>query len=59
MDPNKTLADLRGKMKEAREAAPFSEDEWAWNEIAELFEALDDWLRNGGFLPEDWRRGTR
>lgn len=25
--------------------------------LAELAEALDSWIRNGGFLPEPWARG--
>ena len=25
-------------------------------EVAELFEALDDWLKRGGFLPREWSK---
>jgi hypothetical protein len=25
--------------------------------LAELVLALDEWLKNGGFLPEEWRKG--
>lgn len=25
--------------------------------LAELVVALDDWIRKGGFLPDDWRSG--
>jgi hypothetical protein len=24
--------------------------------LAELVEALDEWIKSGGFLPEDWQR---
>jgi hypothetical protein len=51
MDPNETLAQLRRMSEEPR---------WLVNPIAakyiEHFEALDSWLSNGGFLPEDWRK---
>ena len=52
MDPNKTLADLREYIAASKEC----DDGEILDKIAELFEALDDWLRNGGFLPEDWKR---
>jgi hypothetical protein len=25
-------------------------------EMAEQFEALDEWIKSGGFLPEDWKQ---
>lgn len=27
-------------------------------ELAQQFEALDQWLTNGGFLPSDWKKGV-
>jgi len=45
MDPDATLA-------AAREAYACTDYERA----AELFDALDQWISRGGFLPEKWRR---
>lgn len=44
MDPDVTLMRLREKMQ-----GNFIE-----SETRELFEALDNWLSKGGFLPRDW-----
>jgi hypothetical protein len=46
MDPNVTLAQLREKRH-----GNFIE-----SETRELFDALDGWLKSGGFLPDDWQR---
>jgi hypothetical protein len=46
MDPNETLRQLREKMQ-----GNFIE-----SETRELFEALDEWLAKGGFLPKEWNR---
>jgi hypothetical protein len=27
----------------------------SYNEISELFQALDEWISKGGFLPKDWK----
>jgi hypothetical protein len=43
MDPNTALAELR-------KYAIGSTSEWA-----NFFEALDEWLMKGGFLPKDWQ----
>ncbi len=52
MDPNEALAQLRRYADAAVDDAP--ED---WLDMApELFQALDDWLSRGGFLPADWQR---
>lgn len=55
MDPNETLADLRnmfslshGDMETADVAA-----------IRDRFDALDEWLSKGGFLPGDWNQLER
>lgn len=44
MDPNTALQALR---KYASDTG---------GEFAEQFEALDEWLSKGGFLPADWAR---
>jgi hypothetical protein len=61
MDPNKTLEELRMMLKDYLEASDKSDDgvdlnEEAARRVVESFEDLDDWLRKGGFLPEDWAR---
>lgn len=48
MDPNATLAQIRHMVKEGS----FCED---FAEIAELIEALDEWLSKGGYLPAEWQ----
>lgn len=57
MDPNETLRRLRDCCTEA--AANLDkgyEMDAGQGELAELFEALDQWLTNGGFLPKAWER---
>lgn len=44
MDPNTTLTELR-------KYAIGETDQWAL-----LFEALDNWLTRGGFLPRPWQQ---
>jgi hypothetical protein len=55
MDPNETLSQIRAKLADLE--TPLDDSDDAWNivqEITELFCGLDDWLKNGGFLPSDW-----
>lgn len=65
MDPNEALAELRRLMREVRGAImelPVDAD--ALTEriatdaaaLADQAEALDVWLRGGGFLPTAWRQ---
>jgi hypothetical protein len=55
MDPNETLRLIRDQIIESDESGiEFYEP----NYVAELFVALDDWLSNGGFLPEDWAKNA-
>lgn len=58
MDPNETLTKLR-EIKRRIQAnvdtgTPLSPADAP--DMADLFEALDDWLSKGGFLPADWQR---
>ncbi len=63
MDPE---ANLREQRKLAAEivSAPDPVDEAGYielderaNRLADLVQALDEWLTKGGFLPADWRKG--
>lgn len=57
MDPNDTLLELRNKLADRRLDLDINNMYHAWfvETIAEHFQALDDWLSNGGFLPNDWK----
>jgi len=55
MDPN---ANLREQLSLARYIlAEKSDNTIGAVRLAELVEALDDWIARGGFLPERWRDG--
>lgn len=57
MDPNAALKEAR-EMREAMRAWLAVDCVRAALEAAEMmadrFEALDEWLSNGGFLPNEW-----
>lgn len=53
MDPDATLAEARRIYL----GVLYEKGEGDLERLSELFEALDNWLRNGGFLPADWRKG--
>jgi len=56
MDPNKALKNLREAEKQYRAAPAGSMAERvAASNMADAFEALDEWLSRGGFMPVDWR----
>lgn len=48
-DPDSLLEDIRISLRSVKQGADFEQ-------LRDKFEALDRWLRNGGFLPEDWVR---
>ena len=55
MDPNANLAEMREITRDI--LADYQEgtiDDAA--RLAELIEAMDEWLSEGGFLPGDWSR---
>jgi hypothetical protein len=54
MDPNETLTELRRLVSRAHE--PITMTGGHAQSFAESFEALDEWLSRGGFLPEAWSR---
>lgn len=47
MDPNAALQKVRELINDGDSADVL---------LVEAFEALDDWLSKGGFLPDDWAR---
>lgn len=62
MDPNETLKSLRAVAREVRARADAADREGvALDDLTEeaenlstLFEALDTWISEGGFLPKSW-----
>ena len=56
MDPNATLARIREIVRALNAASPPQDVAPLAFELAELTEALDDWLSAGGFLPTGWDR---
>lgn len=58
MDPNECLAQLRElAAKTVGEQHPNLDAEAASAyRMAELFEGLDQWIKRGGFLPDDWKQ---
>lgn len=57
MDPNETLRLLRLTIKQMRVDEDPGVRKAHAEEVAEYFEALDQWLSRGGFPPEAWREG--
>lgn len=53
MDPTANLAEQR-RIVERIVNGDSSAD---WSRLAELVEALDNWISNGGFLPQQWAKG--
>lgn len=56
MDPTANLAEQRAIVariigNDETEGDPSAD----WSRLAELVDALDTWIRNGGFLPEQWQ----
>lgn len=57
MDPNETLKVIRKLMNEWEDGiSPSSREdiESFLDEVCEHVIALDEWLTNGGFRPDDW-----
>lgn len=47
MDPNETLAWLREQLSHVNNLTNI-------DEVAERFNALDEWFKRGGWWPNDW-----
>jgi hypothetical protein len=58
MDPNETLAQIRNYRwrVESYAGTEFEELRELAEGLAERVGALDNWIRNGGFLPDAWRQ---
>jgi len=54
MDPNENLRRLRELYKQIIERDEYEGVYHQACEMADLIEALDNWLTKGGFLPADW-----
>lgn len=61
MDPDEALRDARRAVRMYRDAMAGDMDGAMMREaeaggaLVELFDALDEWITRGGFLPEPWR----
>jgi hypothetical protein len=51
MDPNEALKTIRYELNRSFTSYVYDEDA-----LREAWEALDEWLKKGGFLPDDWAR---
>jgi hypothetical protein len=56
MEANEALRDAREARRRLTEAETDREASQMGDLLADHFEALDDWLSKGGFLPADWQR---
>jgi hypothetical protein len=56
MDPNAALARLRDLANGIDKENDHGRLAYLAEDMAVVFEGLDDWLSNGGFLPAEWRR---
>jgi hypothetical protein len=54
MDPNECLKEIRRIV-----ATNDTPDQETAHRLVMLFDALDQWIESGGFLPEDWQRDQR
>ena len=57
MDPNTALAEIRDLIAKTYTAdGPAAED--SCRRLYDVVEALDEWLSQGGFLPDAWRTAS-
>jgi len=59
MDPNETLKRLRELLGGESSCSAKADGGLRcddWSDVQELFQALDQWLSKGGFLPKAWLR---
>ena len=62
MDPDAALTEMRGfvdKLRRHLEDQEESPDLADYDRFVDLFNGLDDWIADGGFLPEAWRTDDR
>lgn len=56
MDPDQTLTELRAAAAQMRDEGTYTGNFLiAASTMLEAFEALDNWMSNGGFLPTQWQ----
>lgn len=53
MDPNEALKQIRMIINNLDEAGEKWDDT---HKLKELFDGLDNWIANGGMLPDDWKK---
>jgi hypothetical protein len=61
MDPNTALDNIRAAIIVAQAAADGDSNDAeieAWQEVGEAFQALDEWISKGGFLPDEWKAAS-
>jgi hypothetical protein len=58
VDPNQALRDLRALVERVLRDGEGADQDDA-NALAAGFNALDEWITRGGFLPEPWAKGGR
>ena len=60
MDPNANLDEMRklaaAILYDQGCGDPYESSNAQAERLAELVQALDEWIANGGFLPNDWKR---
>jgi hypothetical protein len=56
MDPDQALKDARAACEHWAHGERGDHDLVAFDDLVNAFEALDQWLRSGGFLPKDWQK---
>jgi hypothetical protein len=54
MDPNVALREIRVAIEKIRQMPLDALRDGVVDDLIEHVEALDDWLSNGGFLPDGW-----
>ena len=57
MDPDQALMDMRRAIEEMDRSITPDEYTRATASLRDAAEALDEWLRKGGFLPAAWSGG--
>lgn len=60
MDPNEALKNSREAARLILDSPGSAVDDAVQGQtLAEAFDALDQWLSKGGFLPDDWKTRRR
>lgn len=58
MDPDTALRKLRDAVRRLDHSSEGQAQQADVDSAVDHFEALDQWLCRGGFLPHDWQRDT-